>query len=132
MRAGPLKSVHHPLQIGDLVLLRVAPRCGHVALIEDRQGPGDATSSRGCFAALKKDLPERRPGGLLLEEGVKAAQIGDRSSDSEAFCPGIGLSPQHVEHGIGPLPFLVAVDLHVEAPSFRSACRGIPDLHLVP
>src|SRR5437660_6467609 len=92
MRAGPLKSVHHPLQIGHLVLLRVAPRCGHVALIEDRQGPGDATSSRGCFAALKKDLPERRPGGLLLEERVKAAQIVYRSSDSEAFFPGLCIS----------------------------------------
>src|SRR5438132_14155603 len=69
MRAGPLKSVHHPLQIGDLVLLRVAPRCGDAALIEARQDPGDATTSRGWFAALKKNVPERTPGGLPLEQG---------------------------------------------------------------
>src|SRR5205809_650814 len=113
---GPLEHVPHPLQSGDLVLSRVAPRRGHVFLIEDRQGLGDAARSQGYFAVLKKDLPERGAGRLLLKEGVKARQIGDRLADGEGFSSSLSPFPQRLENLIRSFPFFATVPLHVEAP----------------
>src|SRR3989475_13144471 len=129
---GPLEHVPHPLQTGDLVLSRVAPRRGHAFLIEGRQGLGDAARSQGYFAVLKKDPPERGAGRLLLKEGVKARQIGDWPAQGEAFSSCLSPSPQRLEDLIRSFPFFAPTHLHVEAPLLPSACRGIPDLRLVP
>src|SRR2546422_1392063 len=129
---GPLEHVPHPLQIRVLVLSRVAPRRGNIILIEGRQGLGDAARSQGYFAVLKKDLPERGAGRLLLKEGVKVRQIGDRLADGEAFSSGLSPFPQRLEDLIRSFPFFATVHLHVEAPLLPSACRGIPHLRLVP
>src|SRR2546428_4784512 len=119
---GPLEHVPHPLQIGDLVLSRVAPRRDHAILIEDRQGLGDAARSQGYFAVLKKDLPERGAGRLLLKEGVKARQIGDRPADREAFSCSLSPFPQRLEDLIRSFPFFATVYLRIEAPLLPPAC----------
>src|SRR2546425_6781473 len=83
-------------------------------------------------SVLKKDLPERGAGRLLLKEGVKVRQIGDRLADGEAFSSSLSPFPQRLEDLIRSFPFFATVHLHVEAPLLPSACRGIPHLRIVP
>src|SRR3989442_10509056 len=132
MGTGTLEHVPPPLPIRDLVLSRVAPRRGNIILIEGRQGLGDAARSQGYFAVLKKDLPERGAGRLLLKEGVKVRQISDRLADGEAFSSGLSPFPQRLEDLIRSFPFFAPVHLHVEAHFLRYPCGRIPHPPLVP
>src|SRR5437764_1031455 len=129
MGTGPLEKLPRPLQFGDLVLSRVAPCRGHAILIEDRQGSGDPARSQGRCAVLQKELPERGPGGLLLQEGVKARQIGDRPADSESVSSSLSPFPQRLGGSkLSPAPLgpILRID-HAAHPLILRATR--PGLH---